>query len=58
MYRAKVFYSRGWGLEVGTIKADSFAVMTEKVNTVLASNFKVEKIEYSYPSGKSYTKIF
>lgn len=58
MFRAKVFYTIGCGLEIGCLKADTYKGLVEKVDTILNSNIIVEKIVYSYPSGKTFTKTF
>lgn len=57
MFKAKCFYTLGWGLEVGVLKADTYAELMTKVDRVCDS-FCVEKIVFSYPSGKTFTKIF
>ena len=58
MFRAKCFYTFGCGLKIGNLVADSFAELQEKVATVMESSFKIEKIIYNYPSGRTFTKVF
>ena len=58
MFRAKCFYTFSCWLKIGNFVADSFAELQEKVATVMESSFKIEKIIYNYPSGKTFTKIF
>lgn len=58
MYTAKCFYSVGWGLMVYNVKASSYRELNALVDSfkgwLVAKSGNLEKIVYSYPSGKSY----
>lgn len=70
-YKAVVYWSFGWGLEVTTIAAASYKELQTEVskfvNKVQYSTFKmlgitsnghIEKVVYKYPSGKTFTERY
>lgn len=67
MYRATLYFTRGWGAESGTMSADSYKELKEKItsfasktNKILGYETKVilNKVVYMYPSGKRYIETF
>lgn len=58
MFKAKVFYTIGCGLKIGYLSADSYSELAEKVARVEETNLIIEKVVFSYPSGKSYVKKY
>lgn len=69
MYKAKIFWSMGLGLEVASVSASNYARLKEEVKSIVNLNgthtkfidydtiIKVSKIVYYYPSGKTYTEV-
>lgn len=69
MYKATIYYSIGWDVEQGFLKADTFNELNAKIDNALETlatqtiyflgkhvKPNIEKVVYNYPSGKTFTK--